>query len=337
MYSAGGSRTARKEDAPSHLLGAIGSFLADQRLELNPTNFTFAWHVLAEPEGALAQAVRALTDGGVRLTQRDLDTLDADVDTETQGQRARADHLVARTQMQVEGFEDMMADLREHTQGFGRDLAATAEMLVREHGAAPLEEIARLTATMLERVGKAESELARATHEASALRAELESARDDARRDPLTNLPNRRAFEEAFKQHADAGATIIVGMCDVDHFKTVNDRFGHAVGDRVLRSIAEVLRESFDGHLTARYGGEEFIVLFIDTPIEMATAALETARAAVEAKRFRVRETDAPLGTVTISAGVSDGTGKQIGTAVQRADRLLYQAKSEGRNRILAG
>jgi diguanylate cyclase len=338
-------RTDAVAGDPARLLyDRIGRFLFEQRLDPDPANYAFAYHLLADPNGPLALAVAALTDGGIRLTQRDIESLGCEI-SPVSGKRAaeKADGLVAQTQMQVEGFADMMLAMRAETQDFGRDLAASAAA-IRDTHAEPggntviLDEVSRITATMLERVHTAESRLESATLEASELRQKLEEARDNARRDPLTDLPNRRAFEEAFSAEAAAGGRICVAVCDVDHFKSVNDRFGHSVGDRVLKAIAEALSASCGGHMVARYGGEEFAILFSGVPIEAARATLETARCSVADKRYRLRESDAPLGEVTFSAGLTLAqAGEGYPTIFQRADTLLYAAKSEGRNRVRVG
>ncbi|MHA6721872.1 GGDEF domain-containing protein [Sphingomonas sp. RS2018] len=324
------------------LYQAIGRFLTDQRLEPDPANYAFAHAILAHPDGPLARAVSSLTDGGVRLSMRDIETLGADVTVGTAStgatERARADGLVAQTQRQVEGFEDVVTDLHAETRVFGRDLAASADAILRTGigtSSTALDDIARLTTEMVSRVRLAEGQLEAATREAAELRSKLEEARDNARRDPLTDLPNRRALEEAFAANAAAGRTQLMAVCDVDHFKSINDRFGHAVGDRVLKAIATALAETCEGQLVARYGGEEFVALFVDTDAGTARSTLEQARAAVEAKRYKLRESDEPLGAVTFSAGLAPADdGDNARAAFQRADALLYRAKAEGRNRI---
>ncbi len=316
----------------------IGTFLFDQRLEPDPANFAFAWALLHDPQGALAKTVAALTDGGVRLTQRDIESLGCEAPANGRSAREKADGLVAQTQLQVEGFADMVQAIRAETEGFGRDLAASADAIRRssEGFDGPLlDEVSRITAAMVERVHNAEARLENATREASELRSKLEEARDNARRDPLTDLPNRRALEEAFAAQVSTGSPLCIAVCDIDHFKHVNDRFGHVVGDRVLKTIAQALTESCPGHLVARYGGEEFAVLFSGIDIGAARATLDHARATVAAKRYRLRETDAPLGEVTFSAGVTLVDREQkFGTNFHRADMLLYRAKENGRNRV---
>ena len=331
------------------LFVAIGSFLADHRLSVDPVNYSFAHRVLSNPKGPLAAGVARITDGGVRLTSRDIEEMGhqagapgataARNDAESGGPPAESPNammqaLVARTQMQVEDFADTVAAMRHETQTFGRDLFEGANAIRAASGAA-VEDITQLAGAMLDRVQAAEERLAAATVEAEALRRELEAARDDARRDPLTGLANRRAFEDAFAKASDDATPICVALCDIDHFKSVNDRFGHAVGDRVLKVIAEALREACGEHLVARYGGEEFAVLFTGVTTAAAVATLDAARGTVASKKYRLRETDAPLGAVTFSGGVSaHEAGEVMGSALGRADRLLYAAKAAGRNAI---
>lgn len=334
------ARTAGADDPARQLYERIGTFLFDQRLDLDPANFAFAWHLLHDPAGPLAKAVVALTDGGVRLTRRDIESLGCEAPVDARSVREKAEGLVAQTQMQVEGFEDMVQAMRVETAGFGRDLAASADT-IRRYGEGTegrlFDELTRVTATMLERVHSAETRLESATREASELRGKLEEARDNARRDPLTGLPNRRAFEEAFAAEVESGRGMCVALCDVDHFKAVNDRFGHAVGDRVLKTIADALQESCPAQLVARYGGEEFAILFTGGDIGAARATLDHARAAVASKRYRLRETDEPIGEITFSAGLTPvAEGESFGTSFGRADRLLYAAKNAGRNCVNA-
>ena len=339
MSSANAIRSVGDNDAAGRLFQAVGVFLRDQRLDPNPTNYTFAWHVLANPAGPLALAVNQLTDGGIRLTQKDIDSLGADVDTDTES--ATIEGLVARTQMKVETFVDLMGTLHEDTRGFGRDLQASAEAIAasrdRPQDGIALEEVARITASMIERVHVAETQLDSATREASGLREDLEAARKDARRDPLTGLPNRRAFAESFAAQINAGSQLCLAMCDIDHFKQVNDRFGHQVGDRVLKAIGDTMAKHSGGHLVSRYGGEEFAILFSGLTLEQADAMLTVAREATAGRFFRTRDGDSPVGHVTFSAGlIALREGEVQSDAFHRADRNLYAAKSAGRNCIVS-
>ena len=336
MATATDIRLETVEYRADRVFGQIGRFLTQHHLSPDPLHYAFAHRVISHPDGVLARSVAALTEGGIRLTARDIEKLGGQVAI-AQGPDVAAapdpvDGLVAQTQMQVEGFADIMHAIREETQDFGRDLAASADAMRASDG---IGDIARLTKVMLDRVQSAEARLAAATHEAEELRLKLEEARSNARSDPLTNLPNRRAFEESFIKHIAGGETVCLAVCDVDRFKRVNDRFGHSVGDRVLKAIAETLLKTCAGHMVARYGGEEFTILFVGITLDEAHATLERARSTVAEKRYRLRESDEPLGAVTFSAGVTRAQPCEVlGAAFGRADKLLYAAKDAGRNQI---
>lgn len=337
------------------LYAAIGDFLAHHRLSVDPAHYAFAHKVLSDEAGPLAKAVARITDGGVRLSSRDIEDLGGQAVTGAPaGMRAddsdgnssaphltvvadntKAQAMIARAQMQIEGFGDTVRAIHADTREFGQDLRASTDAMVASRDALAIDEVVKMASSMLDRVLAAEGKLVSATQEADKLRHELEEARDDARRDPLTNLPNRRAFEDAFEAALKDRANICVAVCDVDKFKSVNDTFGHAVGDRVLKAIAEGLRSGCSEHLVARYGGEEFVVLFTGLSPADALSTLEGARQAVGAKRYRLRETDAPLGAVTFSAGLTHvELDDSMGSAMGRADKLLYAAKEDGRNCI---
>ena len=162
----------------------------------------------------------------------------------------------------------------------------------------------------------------------------------ESRRDALTGLPNRAAFNETFQRACSlagrAGEPLSLAILDIDNFKTVNDTYGHTMGDEVLRTMASLVSKSFRGSdLLARWGGEEFVGLFPNTNQRGAKRALEKALDTLRGKQFRVKE-----GTtfqVTFSAGVVEvSEGASVGEAVAEADRFLYHAKVAGRNRVLS-
>lgn len=316
----------------------IGAFLAHHRLGADPANYAFAFAVVSEPRGRVATAVARITEGGFRVTGEDIERLGFHVSAgEPVPPPAAADEpddaisgLIARTQVQVDGFAHTMRAMHAETRGFGRDLAAAIDPL----DAMPaIDEVVRLTSAMIARVHTAETRLEAATREADALRAALDEARGSARRDPLTDLPNRLAFDEAFAA-LGPGAPAAVAICDVDHFKSINDRFGHAVGDRVLRAIAQTIANECPDCIVARYGGEEFVVLV--TGSTCAMTLLNQVRARVATKRFRVRDTEEPIGTVTLSAGLTAvRSGEALDAAMARADAALYSAKAAGRNVVI--
>lgn len=325
------------DDKVMEIFDKVGAFLTEHRLGADPVNYEFAYRVVTTPDGPVAAAVRAMTEGGIRLTRKDIVALGGEAarpEPEVQN-RVLHDTLVARTQLQVESFADLVKSVRAETTDFGRDLLASSEA-IRQIDGSVATEVVKITGAMVDRVRATEDRLEAATREAAELRHQLEEARDDARRDPLTGLANRRVFEEGFATNLASGIRQCVAICDIDRFKLVNDNFGHAVGDRVLKAIGEVLSAQCRDHIVARYGGEEFALLFTGISADEARALIEEARETVANKRYRLRETDAPLGAVTFSAGLTcAAAGEQLDTAFERADQLLYPAKTNGRNQIM--
>lgn len=160
-----------------------------------------------------------------------------------------------------------------------------------------------------------------------------------ARTDPLTSLLNRRAFfQAAEREWARAqrqGHSVTVLMFDLDHFKGVNDRYGHQAGDLVLQRVAAICQAQLRaGDLFARYGGEEFICLLGEGPAEAGAALAERLRADVERAEIVV---DGQLIPVTLSLGVAEGHAGRDSSLTQlinAADQMLYQSKAGGRNRV---
>jgi diguanylate cyclase (GGDEF)-like protein len=162
---------------------------------------------------------------------------------------------------------------------------------------------------------------------------------DYSERDTLTGLLNRKTYDEAFMRSATARAQsaedalcCVLGVLDIDHFKRVNDGFGHLIGDEVLLLMARLMRASFrhqDG--LYRFGGEEFVVLMRCRHAEEAASAFERLRASVEAFAFP------QVGSITVSIGYTElRAGDTPAAAFERADQAVYQAKHHGRNRVLS-
>ncbi len=172
------------------------------------------------------------------------------------------------------------------------------------------------------------------------LRWSLAEANDKALRDPLTSLGNRRFFDqklgEAMAHKAEAGDLCLV-VCDLDRFKTINDKFGHPVGDMVLKLFSEILSTNTqEGETVARVGGEEFAIITPDKPTAGASAIAEQIRKQLETKKWVVGASGAPLGAVTASFGVAQLRPRETAADLfKRADEALYRAKEEGRNRVV--
>ena len=155
--------------------------------------------------------------------------------------------------------------------------------------------------------------------------------RSEAMRDPLTGLRNRRGLFDDYPDDIAGDATVVV--MDLDHFKAINDRFGHAAGDRVLRAFAEIILSNIrSDDIAGRLGGEEFCILSNATPAAAAAMA-ERIRSQLEAKPFM---TPSGIMQATVSAGIAVRSAEleSLQALLDRADVALYQAKESGRNRV---
>lgn len=307
------------------------AFLDAQRLEPNPRNYALGFHRVTGSNAAVCKAVMRITDDGIRITQEEADEImDTFGGPDGAGGPVAAEDHRDDVRMQMLRLSDIASNQSAAASRFGRDLTDGMERM----GCADAD-MTQIVGSMIQRTEAAERELAATVAEVGRLRQDLEAARADANIDALTGLPNRRAVDTLLDGIEKAGRGRALAFVDVDRFKRINDTYGHAVGDRVLKGVASVLSDTFGKTATvARWGGEEFVVVMDGGNAGELARIVDDARQTLEAKRFKVRETDQPLGVVTFSAGVSDGTGPTASLA-GRADTLLYKAKDQGRNRVL--
>ncbi|MFQ6576242.1 GGDEF domain-containing protein [Pseudomonas sp. UM16] len=176
--------------------------------------------------------------------------------------------------------------------------------------------------------------------EAMGYREHLEEQRQKALIDPLTGLPNRAAWSERVEQEVlewqENGGHLLMAILDLDHFKRINDSYGHLAGDKVLKIVANVLRKRLRSRdFIARFGGEEFVLLIPQTAMAAGCQLAEGLRAAIEACPFHFKGERV---TITLSIGISAfRSGERSEMVLKRADEALYRAKHLGRNRVELG
>ncbi len=176
----------------------------------------------------------------------------------------------------------------------------------------------------------------------SELNGRLEDVKCESLTDALTGLANRKCFEikltEAENNAIEQSSPFSLLMVDIDHFKKFNDRYGHQMGDQVLKLVGQVLTRSFKGRDTAaRYGGEEFAIVLPKTNFEAAMALAERVRKEVAECRVTRKRSGEQLCQITLSVGVAcHRPGETTKELVVRADQALYRAKDSGRNRVVA-
>ena len=339
-----GVRIVQNREREQAVAKATLALMADADVSPTPANYEL-FHAYASGEKA---GVAGIIGEMLASRQRFTTTVLADL-------HERASKA-ARTQTVVnaigEELADMLSSVLENIEAAGRDaeaygqkLSAASDQLGGSKSPPALQKLVDglidATQSMEERAKALEDELQRSSLEVTELRTQLDHVRKESLTDPLTNVQNRKAFDhalaDAMESSNETGSPLSLLMCDIDHFKTFNDTWGHQTGDHVLRLVAACLSENVKGRDTvARYGGEEFGVVLSHTALEQAMLLAEQIRQHVERKKLVKKSTGDILGMLTVSIGVAQfAKGESAADFIRRADAGLYAAKRAGRNRVI--
>lgn len=330
------------EDPWRRLYDGIAHVLLDNRLEPTPTNYAMAHRYLTAQDKAFNGSVeRAMQSGGLSaasaaamIAERSVELSAADLNV-----------MAAEAQARLTEVNEIVVQSRIAAADYGVALETNAAELASGAPAQPVvETLVGLTHSMIERTRGVEDQLRTACEEIRQLRDSLAEAQEQANKDALTGLPNRRALDTrlaaATETARQTGRPFSIAICDIDHFKAFNDRFGHQIGDEVIKFVASGLAKDANERLfAARYGGEEFVVLFEGVDASGAGAEVDRIRQAISARDLKVNATGQTLGRLTFSAGVAQLCPDDDGSSamLKRADIALYEAKRGGRNRVIVG
>ena len=334
---------ALRSPASYQLAGAALAAMQAAGVWPTPLNFELWLHVAADADGPLSREITALTRAGEPITEARSEELAArflprgKLDEEVRDVGQHLDAQLAQVARAITSAQKTNAD-------YGRTLAGASRDMTPE---APVAEVKRMIATLATATRRVqrdndtlEKRLSTSTDEVKRLREHLESARRDAMTDALSNLPNRKAFDQGLARacaEAEAsGAPLTLAVLDIDHFKRFNDTWGHQTGDQVIRFVASIIRKAGDPpRLPARYGGEEFALVLPGERAQAAMEILDAIRVEISSRALKRRSTDEDLGAVTVSAGLAERRpGESLAALVERADAALYESKRTGRNRV---
>jgi diguanylate cyclase len=175
------------------------------------------------------------------------------------------------------------------------------------------------------------------------LQQKIETLRRENLTDGLTLIGNRQYLDETLRHAVVAAAqtrtALSILFCDIDHFKDFNDKFGHQVGDQVLRLVADLIKGNLRGKddVVGRYGGEEFGVILPNATLDAAKTIAERIRASLAGREVKKRKSNQSFGNITVSIGVAQlQTGESADDFIRRVDDCLYAAKGAGRNRVIS-
>lgn len=303
------------------------------------------WYELVPVLDDLGVLVLSLNDSGQREFEGYLHQLNARlgafldglqaVQENHSGTSSSARELDDTLRAQVSGLKESVLEATD-LEGLKRNVESRLQGLVgtmdrfREEREVREREVSERIQSLVTRVASMEEE-------ARTFQANIEDQRQKAMTDALTGLPNRAALSERLELEVARweryGGDLLLAVLDVDHFKRINDDFGHLAGDKVLKIIAnELAKRVRKTDFIARFGGEEFVVLLPSTPLDGGQQLLDVLRGAIEACPFHFKGERL---SITCSAGLTAfREGERAETAFERADQALYRAKRGGRNRL---
>ncbi len=334
-------------EMPEPLAADIGTNvlarLRQMHLDAIPRNYEVVYEALSGANPALVNAIAVLgptpdQDSFDRMAERVLG-------------RGRGERIMESVHQSMSlKLDEILCILRREQSSrekYGEILGATTEGLNARSSVSHefLQKIALVMSNATETAIDSSRRVATTIHDKSgeleAVRAELEGYKKLSETDALTGLPNRRAFdramEEIYVDRSEAMFSALI-LADIDRFKSVNDKHGHPIGDRILQIVASCFKASMSSNVvTARTGGEEFGVIVTGMSEKAVLDLAEEIRLAVAQTPFVNAKSGTDYGPITLSLGVCMASeSKGPDELYRRADRALYAAKNGGRNRIVA-
>ena len=335
--------TVERDRAARRLAARVWRELEGAGVVPTPRNFELWYTHLSGADPKLSWRLEALLNKDAALTDAVLDSLHADCATpefDLDAITDKAEAIGREAQAVVDQVTGNGAELRR----YGDTLAHYAVQLGERRTVDGLvQAVATLTAETAragERNRALEQQLSAAAARIARLKDTLAEVKREATTDALTSLCNRKAFDARLRKALSVaksdGTAVSVLLIDVDHFKRVNDTYGHHAGDLVLRLIGRLLCDNVKGRDTAaRYGGEEFAIILAGADGNAGAIVAEQIRAALDSKRLVNKASGEDMGAITLSVGVAQfRPGEAASSLVSRADAALYRAKRNGRNQV---
>ncbi|MDY0746684.1 GGDEF domain-containing protein [Paucibacter sp. R3-3] len=336
-----------KARSAEHLRAAL-PLMTRQNTALHPVSYAIWYEYVSGTNPDLNRRMQELTQHGAALDDAQTWALFRKHVAEPDNEAAR--QLSDGVTQVIESMAASAAQAGEDAARIDASLGGWVEQLLdqvqqEEQQPAPadlLQEVVANTREIRQVMDRLQVQLDASQGEIRRLRDEVQRARNEAFVDALTGLANRRAFEQQLDACIAAAPQtpaqlpwLMLG--DIDHFKAINDSFGHVFGDQVLRAVAQTLKSvaAPEGALPARIGGEEFALLLPCATLAQAQALADQMRQKVALGRIRRGEQNECIARVTISLGLTQmQRGEGAGAFFERADQALYASKRDGRNRV---
>lgn len=318
-------------------------FLAQHNLSATPVNYTVWYEYASGKNPKLRQTIDQMLKKKLPLSNRHVETLYQKFISD--GDRVVISRLLTKLNLMLREITSHVVETEGDLSTHGHTLEGLADQIKEIHDFDGVKEIIDqmldTTKAIIQSGSRLQTRMQVSSEDLKQLHKELEISQKEARTDSLTGLTNRRGLEKRLEieriRARQNNAPFSVIMLDIDHFKAVNDNFGHLVGDSLLRGFADILSSLVRRNdLAARYGGEEFLILLPETNVEGAYAVSEKIRAILLKKEWAIKESGKRIGQIKASMGIAQyklgETGNEV---ITRADEAMYHAKSTGRDRIV--
>lgn len=325
----------------SSIAQSVVSLLASREIAATPSNYSLFFRYMQGTEQDLIASIDTYMQSGIAFDEVILNELkdefpDPEITKEVEKKQSSVSKVISEMFLKISDFSGESNKLSESIKKNASQLSESSSV----------EDITSVVSSILEDAEQFEeyntnfqSEIDEITKELSDLKKEYAEMKTVSLTDELTQIANRRALDEKLKESLELYQnnklpTLSLCMVDIDHFKQFNDSFGHLTGDKVLKYVAQRLKQMVtENDFVSRFGGEEFLLLLPDRQLS------EAARLATEINHYfnstNLTGSKQNLGKITVSIGVAEYRNSESSEEfIERADRALYAAKEDGRNQV---
>lgn len=318
-------------------------FIASNGLTADPHTYEVAYAYVSQNLPAITEEIDAVIGDGEKLTQKQADAIYDRTFTAT-AHADGIDNTGERVTAEIAKVMAMLANMVGMASDNADILNRTSNAINNASTPEGLKGVLKVLTTTAQKMRSEYSDLqtnlTASRQEIERLQEDLQIVRESSLRDPLTQVFNRKFFDDTLsktmREESSEGKMALM-MIDIDNFKKFNDSYGHVVGDHVLRAVGNILKSGVTGKDTvARYGGEEFGIILPETTLQAAEHVANALRQNVMNRELLRKSTGENLGRITLSIGVAMFRGADTPESlIARADRGLYAAKRSGRNKVV--
>ena len=318
-------------------------FLAQHNLSATPVNYTVWYEYASGKNPKLRQTIDLMLEKNLPFNSNHVETLYQKFISD--GDRVVISRLLTKLNLMLREIGTYVVETEGDLSAHGQALDSLADQMksIQDYDDVKniIDQMLDTTKAIIQSGSRLQTRMKVSSEDLKQLNKELEISQKEARTDSLTGLTNRRGLEKRLEieriRARQNNSPFSVVMLDIDHFKAVNDTFGHLVGDSLLKGFADILSNLVRRNdLAARYGGEEFLILLPETNVEGAYAVSEKIRAILCKKDWTIKDSGKRIGQIKASMGIAQyKLGETQNEVITRADEAMYHAKSTGRDRIV--